>query len=523
MTVARLEKDILRIPIVETDDQIYYALQPKQYECFALTPLARDPSEHYPEHIGYGGSAGGGKSHLARAVVVAAAFLWPGSTSIIFRRTEREVVENHVNPLRLEVPDHDKHGNRIYSFNGQDMCIHWYNGSRTYFGYLKSDADIIRYQGNAYDVMVFEEASHYTWRSVSWLTGNRLRATVTGSRPFAVYPSNPGGPGHMWYKRLFIERIYYEEDGEDPADYAFVQARLADNEVLQLRDPKYAKRLDRLPEPWRSFMRDGDFAAGAGAALPELRRDKHLVDPFKIPAHWVLWGSFDWGYRHPWSFGVYASDEDSNIYKLETITGMLMSPQQIVQRIRDQSPVHLEMLSKIVAGHDLWAQRKAYGEVGKSLYERFADLGMLCIQADIDRVQGLESLRNALAWETQGLEGEEGEPRFVLFDTEGNRKCYRTLENMTPDVDRMEDVLKVDADERGEGGDDSYDETRYAVHTYPMVVEQAWAVDRPMGWSPGVLAWESEESRRRHTRDEIPNEGGEVADHLKYGEFGVWA
>lgn len=517
--------EILGVPVfpvvtVPDTQEVFYALQAKQYEAYKLTPIARPLDESYPEWVGYGGAAGGGKSYLSRAIACACAFGWPGSTSIIFRRTEREVIENHVNKLRMELPDRFADGSRNYTWNGQEMVATFFNQSRIYFGYLKSNADFLRYQGQEYDCMIFEESTHYEWRWVSWLMGNRNRATTNASRPFGFFPSNPGGIGHAWYKRLFITKVYRDEDDEKPEDFAFVQAKLEDNKILMKRDPRYARRLNRLPEPYRSWQRDGDFATGAGSALSEMDLSKHLIAPFKPMDHWYYFGAFDWGYRHPWSFGVYASDDDGNIYKLETISGMLMHPAQIVKRVVSKSPVPIERLEKIVAGHDLWAKRKAYGETGKTLADRFSDLGLNFLQADIDRVQGLESLRNATSWRTTGPDGTPGEPRLMFFDTPGNRKCFQQLEDMTPDPENEEDVLKINADERGDGGDDMYDETRYAIHTWPRLAESR-PLQRPSGWEPSTLLREAREQRTIHTRDEIPSPG-DVPEALTLGEFGVF-
>ncbi|HEX5520404.1 MAG TPA: hypothetical protein VFX29_01865, partial [Longimicrobiaceae bacterium] len=113
--------------------KVLYQLQPKQYEALRLTPLLRAPGESGPSWIGYGGAAGGGKSHLARVVAFLTASLWPGSTSIIFRRTEGEVIENHLMQFYKEVP------RELWSWNGKLRAITWWNGSRTLLGYLKRD------------------------------------------------------------------------------------------------------------------------------------------------------------------------------------------------------------------------------------------------------------------------------------------------------------------------------------------------------------------------------------------------
>jgi hypothetical protein len=516
MLLKDLRPDQTPVVWLEETGQVMYALQPKQLECFNLLPVARAPGDHVFEHTGYGGSAGSGKSHLARATLAAVAMTWPGSTSIIFRKTEREVMENHVNKFFAEVPK-KLNGKRVYSWNGEEMCAHWFNGSRTYFGYLRLDDDVFRYQGPEYDVMIFEEATHYSWKMVNWLTANRLRATVPEARPFCLYPSNPGNKGHAWFKRLFIDRNFHTEDDERPEEYTFVQARLSDNQILRDRDPKYERRLNRLPEPWRSWMRDGDWTAGAGGAFPELDSGTHFVKPFAVPPHWRQFGAFDWGYHHPFSFGHYAIDEDGTVFKLDTITAPRMQPHDIARLIKYKVP-NVEQLEYIVAGHDLWARGKARGDVGETLFEYFASQGIYCIHADIDRIQGYQNLLRMLAWQsveagTDG-EGQAGEPQLKFFDTVGNRWCFNQLESMVLNEANMEDVLKQDADERGDNGDDCYDETRYGAMSCRR---RAYSEDPPSGgaWSQATLQHEYE-TKMRVT--DLPATEGRMI-HPEFGGF----
>ena len=490
---------IRKIPIVKIKEtgQVFYALQPKQYEAYLLTPLAKAPNEPYSSFIGYGGSAGPGKSYLARAVVADVALRWPGSTSILFRATEREVVSNHVNKMRGEIQS-DVQGRRLYHYNGQDLVATWFNGSRTYFGYLKQDKDVFTYQGPEYDVMVFEEATHYTYFQVSWLTSNRLRSTVQGSRPFALFPSNPGNRGHFWYKRWFVDRRFHEADGEYPEDYVFIQGRLADNLELNYRDPRYAKRLDKLTEPWRSWMRDGDFKAGAGTALGELDRQKHMIPAFERPAHWPVFCAFDWGYHHPFSWGFYTTSEDGVLFKIDTLIDRHKLPHEIAERVRGRmSHLHITKIDHTVAGHDAWAEIKARGEDTPTIADQMAEHGLPLVQANIDRKMGLQALRRVLAWKTTGEGGTPGEPQFFMFETEGNAKTYDQLETRVTDPEDIEDVLKTDGDEWGEGGDDSYDETRYAVASRPQAARSNWGkAENVSAWSPEMLVAERERLTR---------------------------
>lgn len=469
---------IPKVPVTSIGGRLLYALQPKQYQVYCQTPLKR-PTGPYHQHLGCGGAAGGGKSYLSRSILTNVALHWPGSSAIIFRRTEGEIKANHVNKFRAEVPD-ELDGRRLYTWNGADLVATWFNGSRTYFGYLRQDDDVYTYQGPEYDVMIFEEATQYSDFQVRWLTGNRLRATVPMSRPFALYPSNPGGKGHFWYKRLFVDRRYHEEEGEHAQDYWFLQMFLRDNHELVRRDPAYIERLNKLPEPWRSWQRDGNFEAGAGTAFADLNRNVHLVQRFEIPPHWSRFGGFDWGFRHPWAFGEYATNEDGKIFKLDSYSARLQQDRVIAQTILE-SVQDARCLGFVAAGHDCWADIKSRGEHGPTTAELFLESQIILVQANISRVAGYKQLRTVLDPK------QAGGPQFVWFDTAGNRRCLEQFAERVADEDNLEDVLKTDADDWGEGGDDYYDETRYAIMSRARKATPPEDTEPLNAWSPETL------------------------------------
>ena len=492
------KEPILWFQAPDGEKQVIYALHDKQIEAFDLTPLRRAPDAPYPRHIGYGGAAGGGKSHLARAVAATAAFRWPGSKGIIFRRTKGEVKENHVNPFRDEVPE-KYHGQRIYTYNGEDMCARFTNNSRIYFGYLKDVEDLRRYRGQEYDYMIFEESTHYEWHLVRWLTGNRLRAGTKEARPFVMYPSNPGDVGHHWYKRLFITKRYYKRYNERPEQFAFVQAFVEDNDTLMERDPAYVDELNTLPEPYRSWYKYGDFEAGLGLALTMLDPDSHFIKPFPVPESWSIFGAFDWGYSHPFSFGIYAVNEDGRHFKLETVTGRMLQPHEIVDRVNRRletlgiKPARLRWVS---ASHDCWADSKARGENVPTIAEAFNDWGYHLVRANQSRIAGLNNLRRFFSWESVWPDGRDDVPYLMFFDTENNRRCFDQLESTPSDPDNPEDALKTDADEFGHGGDDMYDETRYAMASRAMPSRSTYADQDWSPWSQEALEIEHERGRR---------------------------
>lgn len=475
-------------PVVVHGEKVLYGLQPKQLDAYRLTPLCRTPGPQ-ATRIGYGGAAGGGKSHLARAVAVSAAFQWPGSTSIIFRRTQKEVYENHITKLKEEVLE----DLGLWEWNGKYMELTWRNGSRTIFGFLRNAGDEYNYQGNSYDLMVFEEATHYRWSAVSWLIGNRLRSDAEGTTPFALFPSNPGNIGHFWFKRLFISRRYDPERAERPEDHAFVQSFLHDNQILERRDPSYRRKLETLASPYREWLMDGSFEAGAGMALSSLRRETHLVEPFDVPAHWPMFGGFDWGYAHPWVFGIYASNEDGRVFKVDTFRGRRQTVQQIISTIQELAEargIELSRLGYIAADRIVFTKRgQEIGYDGPTYGEKMIDAGLSVVPANNERIRGLQRLREYIEPD------EHGDPHLVLMRTQGNERCFEGLEAMVEDPDRPEDALKVDADEFGSGGDDDYDETRYAIASRPELARSV-GLDRELGaFDAEVLAHEERTGR----------------------------
>lgn len=497
-----------------------YSLQPKQMEAYRLTPFFKTTGE-YPRHIGYGGAAGGGKSYLARAVALSAALIWPKSRSIIFRLTKQEVIDNHVTYFMDEVPEKLPDGRRLYSYNGEQMVSTFTNGSRIYFGYLKEFSDVKRYQGNQYDVMIFEEATHYGFDEVRWLSGNRNRANTDDSRPFCLYPSNPGNKGHHWYKRLFIERDFDPDAAELPRNYVFVQAKVTDNKVLLDRDPGYLRELDTMPEPHRSWMRDGNWEAGLGLALPQLDRARHIVDDFVPPPHWPIFASFDWGYAHPFSFGLYTVNEDRRVFKMETITGRMLQPQEIAAKVQvhlDRLKIPMSRIRHIIAGHDVWADVKARAENIPTIAEHLREWGWRMVPAHTSRISGLNNLRKFLSWKDVYPGGGDDLPYLMFMDTKGNRECYKQLATLAADPNNPEDAEKRDADSFGRGGDDSYDETRYALASRQMPARSRFDINEEAGgWSDASLRQEYE--RKMKGKPLGPIEEDDTP--LIHPEFGV--
>ena len=202
--------------------------------------------------IAYGGARGGGKSYAMRKKLCMLALHYPGIQILLLRRTLPELRENHINPLRRELKG-------LAVFREMTKEFLFTNSSRIKLGYFASDSDALQYQGQAYEVIGMEEATQFTEEQYLALTEcNRLSGNMKDDFvPRMYFTCNPGGVGHAWVKRLFIDRNY--RTGEIPENYRFIPAKVYDNEYILKKNPDYVRALEALPPIRRRAMLYGDW------------------------------------------------------------------------------------------------------------------------------------------------------------------------------------------------------------------------------------------------------------------------
>lgn len=227
------------------------------------------------KHICYGGAKAGGKSWAMRTKAVMLAETYPQLNILLMRRTLKELRENHVTPLCKLL-----YG--VAVFGKTDGIFTFPNGSRIICGYCDAEEDVGRYQGHQYDVVMLEEATRFTDTQYDALK-LLARNVRTDFSPRIYYTCNPGGVGHAWVKRLFIDRDYHQ--GEDPDDYDFIAAKVYDNYVIMKTMPDYVHALESLPEAKRRALLLGDWDVYDGQYFTEFSRDVHVVEPFIPKAH----------------------------------------------------------------------------------------------------------------------------------------------------------------------------------------------------------------------------------------------
>lgn len=384
---------------------------PRQIEFFKATA----------RHIAYGGARGGGKSWAMRRKFVLLALRYDGLKILLLRRTFAELENNHILPLLSEL-------NGCATYSRDRRIFTFPNGSIIKLGYCDADMDVFQYQGQEYEVIGFEEATQFTEAQMNFIATSN-RTTRTDFSPRIYYTCNPGGVGHNYIKRLFIDRNFTEY--EDPNDYVFIPAKVYDNAALMEADPAYVKNLMKLPDHLRRAYLDGDWDVVDGQYFEEFSRAKHVIEPFDIPHDWKKFRAMDWGYNDPTACLWFAVSPDRHLYVYRELYQNKMLATEAAKKIRELSA--FEKISYTVASPDMWQNRGMRDVVGgESVAETFAMSGVPLIKADNARIVGWQRLRENLA------DAEDGTPILQIFSSCKN--LIRTLPALFYDEHDHEDV-----------------------------------------------------------------------------------
>ena len=422
-------------------------------------------------HTAYGGARGGGKSWAMRRKFILLALRYPGLNLLLLRRTLPELRENHLIPMQREL-----YGFAVY--NSAERVFRFPNGSRIKLGYCDTMQDVYQYQGQEYAVIGLEEATHFTEEQMRFLTTCN-RTTRKDFSPRMYYTCNPGNVGHAWVKRLFIDRLYAEN--ENPNDYLFIPARIYDNKVLLDADPNYIRQLEALPEELRRAHLDGDWDVHAGQYFREFSRDRHVIEPFEIPSWWRRFRSMDWGYNDPCCVLWHAVDGENRVYTYRELYVRETRAGEVAAMVLELS--RGESISYTVASPDMWQKRGAVlsgagGFEGETLAELFTTSGLSLTPADNSRVPGWNRVRDFLAV------APDGRPNWLCFSD--CRNLIRQLPALQFDQHNREDAA--------DGDDHAPEALRYALMSRPHagrqpIIRKAKAYDPLCLPEPRTSGW----------------------------------
>ena len=384
---------------------------------------------------------------------------YPGLKGILIRRTMPQLRNNHILPLMAELNGYAK-------YSADQRAFLFPNGSRFHMGYCDNEGDLLQYQGQEFDFIIFEEATALPEDWMRFIC-TALRTVRTDFTPRVYYTMNPGGPGHGYIKRIFIDRSY--RAGEDAADYVFIQATIHDNRVLMNADPDYIKMLEALPEHKKRAHLYGEWDVYEGQVFEEFRnvaenyRDRtwtHVIAPFDIPASWAVWRSFDFGYSKPFSCGWWAVDHDGRLYRILELygcvegqpdTGVRWPPEEIFREIRRMETEHPWLKGRHIHGvadPAIWEASH-----GQSIAETAERHGVFFEPGDHKRLPGWMQVHYRLQFDENGI------PMLYVFS---NCKAFlRTIPQLCYDPQKPEDINTRQEDHVA-------DEVRYLCMANPM-------------------------------------------------------
>jgi hypothetical protein len=321
------------------------------------------------------------------------------------------------------------------------------------------------YQGLEVDVLFIDEATMFEEKVYKM-----FKACVRGVNNFPkrIYLTcNPGGKGHAWVKRLFIDKRY--EDDEDPEEYEFIQALLQDNKALMEADPDYIKQLEGLPPKLRKAWLLGLWDVFEGQYFEEFVDDPknydtqtwtHVIRAFNIPQDWIIYRSFDFGYNKPFSVGWWAISPDNTMYRILEYYGCVdKAPNEGIKLIPEE--IYAQM-QKIEQEHPWLKGRKILGVADPSIWDASRGISIAATGAkysiffepgDNARIPGWMQVHYRLAFD------ENGRPMMYVFE---NCKAFiRTMPTLVYDKNKVEDIDTNDEDHVA-------DEVRYLCMRNPI-------------------------------------------------------
>ena len=327
----------------------------------------------------FGGAAGGGKSYGQLVDALLYALKYPKSKQIIFRRTFPDLEKSLIR-VSLEF-----YPREAASYNSSKHIWTFKNGSIIDFGYIDSENDVYQYQSAEYDVIRFDELTHFTEYMYTYMI-SRCR----GANPFPKHiksSTNPGGVGHSWVKTRFIDvgtpnqihEITLENGKKNTV--IFIPSLVQDNMFLLDNDPDYVSRLELLPEKEKQALLYGDWDIFDGQFFTEFDRKIHMCTPFKIPKDWRIYRTRDYGLDMCATYWI-AMDYQMNVYVYKELYESDLIVSDAARKINAMTD---EKIQIDYAPPDLWNRNK---DTGKSTADIFAENGQYLTKADNNRVTG---------------------------------------------------------------------------------------------------------------------------------------
>ena len=445
------------------------ALSPKAIQAFKMM---EDTSPDAPLLIGWGGAKGGSKSFSARTLAILRRQVHPGTAACIFRKTYPDLRDTHILNMQKEWPE-------LFAkfWSADAKAILYPDGGSISFVYADTFQDVLALRGREYGDLFIDEATDLDEASIKALFST-ARSSVANFTPKIFLGFNPGGPGHGFVRRIFIDKEL--EPAEAEMHPAFIQAYAWDNHIWVqnalkrdhlsvqayfswdeetrkqyfLAHSDYVKMLltqvDYLRDAW--LWGKWDVFAGQFFTCWDPDRHVYLDKKVKIQPWWTKWISIDYGFRHPASAHWHAADFDGKTYTYREHVATGRTPTEFGADVAmlTRASGDFEQIDSVWLSPDAFGTKHSDRTYADEIGDELDVEGIPRPErADNDRKGGAALLFQMLKEETWAIS--DNCPLLI--------KCLPTLVH---DEKGTGDVLKVDAVD-GRGGDDTYDDVRYGL------------------------------------------------------------
>ena len=415
----------------------------------------------------YGGAAGGGKT----MALIADPMRYFGNKNfngIILRRTNDELRE-------IVWKTQELYPQAYPGAKWAEKKSQWTfpSGARLWLTYLDRPEDVLRYQGQAFSYVAFDELTQHPTPFAWDYMRSRLRTTDPDLPTFMRATTNPGGPGHSWVKKMFIdpspenrsfaatdldtgEALVYPEShekaGEPLFQRRFIPASLYDNPYLT-DDGSYEANLLSLPEMQRRQLLEGDWAVADGAAFSEFKKTVHVMEPFDIPPEWRRFRSCDYGYSSYSAVHWFAIDPSyETLYVYRELYVSKHTGKDLARAVLDAEAG--ESIAYGVLDSSCWHNR---GQLGPSIAEEMIAMG--CRWRPSDRSAGARVAGKNQFHERLKVDEDTELPGIIFFNN--CRQIIADLPVIPADPKGSDDIDPRYA------SDHAYDSVRYGLMSRP--------------------------------------------------------
>lgn len=399
------------------------------------------------------GPKGGGKSH---AQIMQAGFDCTMHEGIIcmFMRKNKNNAREHMTELAtaFKYIPHTMEKNRILFPNGSEIRVGGYNTS----------GDVLKYNGNSFSLLIYDELTMIKQEDYDLMWGN-LRLEKDGYYPRMYASTNPGGIGHMWVKKKFIEPFRAGKE----TDTRCIHSATEDNSARGMGEAYKQDKLSKLTGNLYERFYVGNWDINAGSAF-KFNRQKHVAESggafgfdiggkhYPVGDDWIRVGGIDYGSRKPYCYLWVAINQNyGRVYVYREDYSAHLSTKQQATRILQKTSEEEEIL---VSFCDPAMARQYENDPSTNAIDEYAKYGVYLTAGSRQRIAGKMKIDNLLEDRPDGLAG--------LIISPNCEHLIGQLDTLVSDPLNPEDVDTTEEDH-------AYDALRYALSRFrePAVYE----------------------------------------------------